>query len=149
MKWRFSIGPALKPVEGFETSSTKRRPKYKKYPLCAPVGLVLLVSMSGPIRATLGGYVLGLLPNPNAPLVGAKAATIQDDHDSGFAKTLIKSRKGVFSGDRKTGLHRPLKKLLDSPPAREQMKRDLAEVRSKLGPGGAIERAAEIIATML
>jgi lipid-A-disaccharide synthase len=42
-----------------------------------------------------------------------------------------------------------VKKLLDVPPAREQMKRDLAEVRSKLGPGGAIERAAEIIAAML
>lgn len=42
-----------------------------------------------------------------------------------------------------------VKKLLDVPPAREQMKRDLAEVRSRLGPGGAIERAAEIIAAML
>ena len=40
-------------------------------------------------------------------------------------------------------------RLLASPAAREQMKRDLAEVRSKLGPGGAIERAAEIIARML
>jgi lipid-A-disaccharide synthase len=40
-------------------------------------------------------------------------------------------------------------RLLDSPEAREQMKRNLAEVRSKLGPGGAIERAADIIARML
>ncbi len=40
-------------------------------------------------------------------------------------------------------------RLLASPAAREQMKRDLADVRSKLGPGGAIERAAEIIAAML
>jgi len=40
-------------------------------------------------------------------------------------------------------------RLLDEPIAREQMKRDLAEVRSRLGPGGAIERAAEIIAQML
>jgi lipid-A-disaccharide synthase len=40
-------------------------------------------------------------------------------------------------------------RLLDGPMAREQMKRDLAEVRSRLGPGGAIERAAEIIAQML
>ena len=40
-------------------------------------------------------------------------------------------------------------RLLGSPEARDQMKRELAVVRSKLGPGGAIERAAEIIAGML
>ncbi len=39
--------------------------------------------------------------------------------------------------------------LLGSRETREQMKRDLGEVRSRLGPGGAIERAAEIIARML
>ena len=42
-----------------------------------------------------------------------------------------------------------VRQLLDSSTARERMKRDLAEVRSRLGPGGAIERAAEIIARML
>ncbi len=41
------------------------------------------------------------------------------------------------------------RRLFDEPMAREQMKRDLAEVRSRLGPSGAIERAAEIIAQML
>jgi len=40
-------------------------------------------------------------------------------------------------------------RLLTGHAAREQMKRDLAEVRAKLGPGGAIHRAAEIIAGML
>jgi lipid-A-disaccharide synthase len=40
-------------------------------------------------------------------------------------------------------------RLLGSPEAREQMKRELAEVRSRLGPGGAIERAAEVIAGRL
>ncbi len=40
-------------------------------------------------------------------------------------------------------------RLLGSSEAREQMKRELAEVRSKLGTGGAIERAAQIIAQML
>ena len=42
-----------------------------------------------------------------------------------------------------------VRQLLDSPEAREQQKRDLAGVRLKLGPGGAIERAAEVIAGML
>ncbi len=42
-----------------------------------------------------------------------------------------------------------VRQLLDSSAARERMKRDLAEVRSRLGSGGAIERAAEIIARML
>ena len=46
-------------------------------------------------------------------------------------------------------LEREVRRLLDSPEAREQQKRDLAEVRAKLGPAGAIERAAEIIAGML
>jgi len=39
--------------------------------------------------------------------------------------------------------------LLESPGARDQMKAALAEVRSQLGPGGAIERAADIFARML
>ena len=39
--------------------------------------------------------------------------------------------------------------LLDSPEARAEMRRGLAEVREKLGPPGAIDRAADIIAAML
>ena len=40
-------------------------------------------------------------------------------------------------------------RLLDSPGERDVMRRDLAEVRAKLGPAGAIDRAADIIAAML
>jgi lipid-A-disaccharide synthase len=39
-------------------------------------------------------------------------------------------------------------RLLQSPAAREEMKAGLAEVRAKLGPGGAIERAADVFARM-
>jgi len=39
--------------------------------------------------------------------------------------------------------------LLESDSAREEMKAGLAEVRAKLGPAGAIERAADIFAGML
>ncbi len=39
--------------------------------------------------------------------------------------------------------------LLESPAARDEVKAGLAEVRTKLGPGGAIERAADIFAGML
>jgi lipid-A-disaccharide synthase len=42
-----------------------------------------------------------------------------------------------------------VRKLLESPVASEEMKAGLAEVRTKLGPGGAIERAADIFAGML
>ena len=42
-----------------------------------------------------------------------------------------------------------VRRLLDSSEARERQKRDLAEVRQKLGAGGAIERAADVIASML
>jgi len=42
-----------------------------------------------------------------------------------------------------------LGKLLDEPETREKQRRELANVRAKLGPGGAIERAAEIIAATL
>jgi lipid-A-disaccharide synthase len=42
-----------------------------------------------------------------------------------------------------------VRRLLDSPAAREETKSSLAEVRAKLGPGGAIERAADIFAQML
>ena len=42
-----------------------------------------------------------------------------------------------------------VRRLLDSPAARGEMKSSLAEVRAKLGPGGAIERAADIFAQML
>ena len=42
-----------------------------------------------------------------------------------------------------------VRRLLDSPAAREETKSSLAEVRAKLGPGGAIERAADNFAQML
>jgi lipid-A-disaccharide synthase len=42
-----------------------------------------------------------------------------------------------------------VRNLLESQAARDEMKVDLAEVRTKLGPGGAIERAADIFASML
>jgi lipid-A-disaccharide synthase len=40
-------------------------------------------------------------------------------------------------------------RLLNSPDARAEMRRGLAEVREKLGPPGAVERAADLIASML
>jgi lipid-A-disaccharide synthase len=40
-------------------------------------------------------------------------------------------------------------RLLDAPEARAEMRRGLAEVREKLGPPGAVERAADLIAAML
>jgi lipid-A-disaccharide synthase len=40
-------------------------------------------------------------------------------------------------------------RLLDSPEARAEMRRGLAQVREKLGPPGAVERAADLIAGML
>jgi lipid-A-disaccharide synthase len=42
-----------------------------------------------------------------------------------------------------------ISRLLDSPDARAEMKAGLAEVREKLGPGGAIDRAAGVFASML
>ena len=42
-----------------------------------------------------------------------------------------------------------VRKLLESSAASDEMKAGLAEVRTKLGPGGAIERAADIFAAML
>jgi len=46
-------------------------------------------------------------------------------------------------------LEREVRALLDSRARREEMKATLADVRAKLGPGGAIERAADIFARML
>ncbi|HXC31956.1 MAG TPA: lipid-A-disaccharide synthase [Verrucomicrobiae bacterium] len=40
-------------------------------------------------------------------------------------------------------------RLLDAPEARAEMRRGLAGVREKLGPPGAVERAADLIAAML
>ncbi len=44
---------------------------------------------------------------------------------------------------------REVRRLLGSVEAREEMKVELAKVRARLGPGGAIERAADIFARML
>ena len=46
-------------------------------------------------------------------------------------------------------VRREVRRLLVSPQAREEMKTELAKVSAKLGPGGAIERAADIFARML
>lgn len=46
-------------------------------------------------------------------------------------------------------VEREVRRLLDSDSAREQARAGLAEVRAKLGPGGAIERAADIFSRML
>jgi len=48
-----------------------------------------------------------------------------------------------------TAVEQEVRKLLESAAARDEMKAGLAEVRVKLGPGGAIERAADIFAGML
>jgi lipid-A-disaccharide synthase len=40
-------------------------------------------------------------------------------------------------------------RLLDAPETRAEMRRGLAEIREKLGPPGAVERAADMIAAML
>ena len=40
-------------------------------------------------------------------------------------------------------------RLLDSPAARDEMRRGFAEVRARLGPPGAVERAADLIAKMI
>lgn len=46
-------------------------------------------------------------------------------------------------------LEKELRRLLDSAEARQQQRKELAKVQAKLGPGGAIDRAAEIIAGMI
>jgi len=48
-----------------------------------------------------------------------------------------------------SAVEQEVRKLLESPAARDEMKLGLAGVRTKLGPGGAIERAADIFAAML
>ena len=46
-------------------------------------------------------------------------------------------------------VEKEVRRLLNSFSARNEVKAGLAEVRAKLGPGGAIERAADIFAGML
>jgi lipid-A-disaccharide synthase len=48
-----------------------------------------------------------------------------------------------------TAVEREGRRILESTDARDEMKAGLAQVRAKLGPGGAIERAADIFARML
>lgn len=46
-------------------------------------------------------------------------------------------------------VEREIRHMLESPAVREEAKAALADVRAKLGPGGAIERTADIFAAML
>jgi lipid-A-disaccharide synthase len=54
--------------------------------------------------------------------------------------------QNVFTPD---NVVRETERLLGSAEAREEMRRELGRVREKLGPPGAIERAADIIAEMI
>jgi lipid-A-disaccharide synthase len=51
-----------------------------------------------------------------------------------------------FTGPR---VEAEVRRLLGSPADRDEMKRELAEVRRRLGSGGAIDRAADALAAML
>jgi lipid-A-disaccharide synthase len=42
-----------------------------------------------------------------------------------------------------------VRRLLNSMEDREKMKRDLADMAARLGAGGAIDRAADVVAAML
>jgi hypothetical protein len=46
-------------------------------------------------------------------------------------------------------VEREIRRYLESASAREETKAGLARVRARLGPGGAIERAAGVFARML
>jgi lipid-A-disaccharide synthase len=46
-------------------------------------------------------------------------------------------------------VQREIRRYLESPSAREETKAGLAQVRARLGPGGAIERTADVFARML
>jgi lipid-A-disaccharide synthase len=46
-------------------------------------------------------------------------------------------------------VEKEVRRILDSDSACDEVKAGLAEVRAKLGPGGAIERAADIFAGMM
>lgn len=55
----------------------------------------------------------------------------------------------VQDGFTPEAVEREVRHLLESPAAREEAKAALADVRAKLGPGGAIDRAADIFTAML
>lgn len=55
----------------------------------------------------------------------------------------------VQDGFTAEAVEREIRHLLESPAARDEAKAALADVRAKMGPGGAIERAADIFAGML
>ena len=79
---------------------------------------------------------------------------VEMDRESAYAMVnLIAGKRFVpeliqeeFTPERVAG---EMTRLLGSPAARAEMRRGLGEVRRKLGPPGAVERAAEIIAGML
>ncbi len=60
-----------------------------------------------------------------------------------MARELI---QGAFTPE---AVEAEVRRLLESDSARAEAKAGLAEVRAKMGPGGAIERAADIFARML
>jgi lipid-A-disaccharide synthase len=87
--------------------------------------------------APLTGWILrGMIKTPHIGMVNLIAGRA-------LAPELIQDR---FTPE---AVAKEVRRLLESPEAREQMKVGLAEVRAKLGTSGAIERAADIFARML
>lgn len=121
------------------------------YDVLASADCAIVASGTATVEAALLGTPMVVIYRV-APLTAAILKHMVRTRDVGMVNLIAGSRVApelIQSDFTATKVAAEVGRLLDSAEARAEMKSALADVRAKLGSGGAIERAAEIFSAML
>lgn len=150
-----AVAPGLA-TEGFTLAGGRSGPEVKRiegatYDILAAADCAIVASGTATVEAALLGTPMVVIYRV-APLTAFILRRLV--HTPFFSMVnLVAGRRVVpeliQDGFTPAAVATEVRRLLDSPAAGAEMKKGLAEVRARLGSGGAIERAADVFARML
>jgi lipid-A-disaccharide synthase len=121
------------------------------YDVLASADCAIVASGTATVEAALLGTPMIVIYRV-APVSALILRHMLETRDIGMVNVIAGRRivpELVQDGLTPAAIETEVRRLLESQSAREEMKEGLAEVRARLGPGGAIERAADIFVGML